>query len=294
MQFRLMRHFITVAEELHMHRAAERLNMAQPALSQQIKTLEERLGVTLFHRANRRLTLTPAGAAFLEKSKIALQMVDQAILDARQTARGEQGILNLGCVSSAILDGKLPAVLREIHTQWPNISLSLTTGNVQTLYTALQSNQLDVAIIRAPIPLLPETLQSQPFTSEKTVLALPRQHPLSGSAALTLASLVEDKWITLRDPEGIGLEQYFYDACRHAGFLPKVAQYATEVSTVISLVSAGFGIALLPASATAVHLDNVVYIDIIDRLAETELCLVRHRIVRSAVLKKFLATLQHP
>ncbi|WP_231828104.1 LysR substrate-binding domain-containing protein [Pseudocitrobacter corydidari] len=294
MQFRLMRHFITVAEELHMHRAAERLNMAQPALSQQIKTLEERLGVTLFHRAHRRLTLTPAGEAFLEKSKIALNMVDQAILDARQTARGEQGVLNLGCVSSAIFDGKLPAVLRDIHAQWPNITLSLTTGNVQTLYAALQSNQLDVAIIRAPLPLLPEALQCKPFTSEKTVLALPRHHPLAGSAALTLTSLKEDKWITLRDPEGIGLEQYFNDACRQAGFQPKVVQYATEVSTVISLVAAGFGIALLPASATAVRLENVAYIDIIDRLEESELTLVCHRIVRSEVLKKFLAILQRP
>ena len=95
MQFRLMRKFIVVAEELHMHRAAERLNMAQPALSQQIKTLEDRLGVVLFSRANRRLTLTPAGEAFLSKARVAIFMTDQAILDARQTARGEQGVLNL-------------------------------------------------------------------------------------------------------------------------------------------------------------------------------------------------------
>ena len=109
MQFRLMRNFIVVAEELHMHRAAERLNLAQPALSQQIKTLEERLGVTLFSRANRRLTLTPAGEAFLNKARVAIMMTEQAILDARQTARGEQGVLNLGCVSSAMFDSKLPA-----------------------------------------------------------------------------------------------------------------------------------------------------------------------------------------
>lgn len=115
MQFRLMRHFITVAEELHMHRAAERLNMAQPALSQQIKSLETQLGVTLFSRANRRLTLTPAGEAFLTKARLAIAMTEQAILDARQTARGEQGILNLGCVSSAMFEAKLPAVLRHFH-----------------------------------------------------------------------------------------------------------------------------------------------------------------------------------
>ena len=289
-----MRHFIVVAEELHMHRAAERLNMAQPALSQQVKALEERLGVTLFSRANRRLTLTPAGEAFLVKARLAISLTEQAVLDARQTARGEQGVLNLGCVSSAMFDGKLPAVLRQMHTRWPAITMSLMTGNVQTLYAAVQSNQLDVAIIRAPLPplpSLPEDLQSRPFTREKTGLALYRQHPLAGSAALTLSSVKDEKWISLRDPEGMGLEQYFYDACSGAGFQPDVVQNATDVPTVISLVSAGFGLALLPASAKAVSVENVVYVDILDRLRESELTLICHRIIRSEVLKKFLTTL---
>ncbi|HHA2007958.1 TPA: LysR substrate-binding domain-containing protein [Enterobacter mori] len=291
MQFRQMRHFIVVAEELHMHRAAERLNMAQPALSQQIKALEERLGVTLFSRANRRLTLTPAGEAFLVKARLAISLTEQAVLDARQTARGEQGVLNLGCVSSAMFDGRLPAALRQMHTRWPGITMSLVTGNVQTLYAAVQSNQLDVAIIRAPLPTLPDDLQSRPFTAEKTVLALYRQHPLAGSSALTLSSVKDEKWISLRDPEGMGLEQYFYDACSGAGFQPDVVQNATDVPTVISLVSAGFGLALLPASAKAVSDENVVYVDILDRLRESELTLVCHRIIRSEVLKKFLLTL---
>lgn len=256
MQFRQMRHFIVVAEELHMHRAAERLNMAQPALSQQIKALEERLGVTLFSRANRRLTLTPAGEAFLVKARLAISLTEQAVLDARQTARGEQGVLNLGCVSSAMFDGRLPAALRQMHSRWPAITMSLMTGNVQTLYAAVQSNQLDVAIIRAPLPSLPDDLQSRPFASEKTVLALYRQHPLAGSAALTLSSVKDEKWISLRDPEGMGL-------------------------------------ALLPASAKAVSVENVVYVDILDRLRESELTLVCHRIIRSEVLKKFLVTLDH-
>mgnify|MGYP001066215720 CR=1 FL=1 len=170
------------------------------------------------------------------------------------------------------------------------------TGNVQTLYAAVQSNQLDVAIIRAPLPSLPslpDDLQSRPFASEKTVLALYRQHPLAGSAALTLSSVKDEKWISLRDPEGMGLEQYFYDACSGASFQPDVVQNATDVPTVISLVSAGFGVALLPASAKAVSVENVVYVDILDRLRESELTLVCHRIIRSEVLKKFLVTLDH-
>lgn len=117
------------------------------------------------------------------------------------------------------------------------------------------------------------------------MLALPRQHSLAGSAALTLASVKEEKWIALRDPEGMGLEQYFYDACHSAGIQPDVVQNATDVPTVISLVSAGFGIAMLPASAKAICVQNVVFVDILDRLRESELTLVCHRIIRSEVLK---------
>ncbi|MTD37041.1 LysR family transcriptional regulator [Erwinia sp. CPCC 100877] len=289
MQFRLMRNFITVAEELHMHRAAERLNMAQPALSQQIKNLEGRLGVALFSRAHRRLTLTPAGEAFLQKARMAIEMADRAVLEARRTARGEQGVLNLGYVSSAMFNEKLPTMLRHLHTHWPDIRVSLMTGDVQTLYEAVQNYRLDIAVIRAPLVKPPDELVVRPFFSEKTWLALWDQHPLANAAALTLASLKNEGWITLTDPDGVGLEQYFNDACRQAGFQPKVVEKVTDVSAVISLVSAGFGIALLPASAQAIRLSNVVYIDVLDRLEQSELALVYHRVIRSEVLKKFLA-----
>jgi DNA-binding transcriptional LysR family regulator len=292
MQFRLMRNFITVAEELHMHRAAERLNMAQPALSQQIKSLEERLGVSLFSRAHRRLTLTPAGEAFLQKARMAIEMADQAVLEARRTARGEQGVLNLGYVSSAMFNEKLPAMLRQLHTRWPDIRVSLTTGDVQTLYEAVQNYRLDIAAIRAPLPAVPDELVVRPFFSEKTRLALWEQHPLANATALTLASLKNENWITLTDPDGMGLEHYFTDACRQAGFQPKVVQKVSDVPTVISLVSAGFGIALLPASVQAIRLNNVVYIDTLDRLVQSELAMVYHRAIRSEVLKKFLGQIQ--
>ena len=148
MSLRALRHFVVVAEELHMHRAAERLHIAQPALSQQIKQLEQRLGVVLFSRANRRLTLTAAGEAFLHKTRLALEMADQAVLDAQRTARGEQGRLHLGYVSSAMYDSKLPGLLRRLRADWPGIELSLVQGDVQMLYEALLDLRLDIAIIR--------------------------------------------------------------------------------------------------------------------------------------------------
>lgn len=241
MSLRALRHFVVVAEELHMHRAAERLHIAQPALSQQIKQLEQRLGVVLFSRANRRLTLTAAGEAFLQKTRLALEMADQAVLDAQRTARGEQGRLHLGYVSSAMYDSKLPGLLRELRADWPGIELSLVQGDVQMLYEALLDLRLDIAIIRAPLASPPDALVVRPFVREKLCLALYQQHPLAGVGALNLASLRTDNWISLDDPQGTGLEQVFIDACRVAGFTPQVVQRINDVTSMISLVSAGVG-----------------------------------------------------
>ncbi|MFP4882976.1 LysR family transcriptional regulator [Klebsiella pneumoniae] len=239
MSLRALRHFVVVAEELHMHRAAERLHIAQPALSQQIKQLEQRLGVALFSRANRRLTLTAAGEAFLHKTRAALEMADQAVLDAQRTARGEQGRLHLGYVSSAMYDSKLPGSCAGCAPTGRGLSCRWC-GDVQMLYEALLDLRLDIAIIRAPLASPPDALVVRPFVREKLCLALYQQHPLAGVGALNLASLRTDNWISLDDPQGTGLEQVFMDACRVAGFTPQVAQRINDVTSMISLVSAGW------------------------------------------------------
>lgn len=288
MQFRQLRHFVTVAEELHMHRAAERLNIAQPALSQQIKSLEARLGVLLFTRAHRRLALTPAGEAFLEKTRMALKMADGAVQDARRTARGELGELNLGYVSSAMFNPRLPRLLRQLQTGGADIQVSLTTGSVQSLVEGVSGYRIDMAVIRGPLAAVPEELVVRPFAREKIKLALDGQHPLAHSSALSLASLKNEKWLSLRDPEGVGFEHAFKHACRVAGIVPQVVQNVGDVPTLISLISAGLGIALVPASAAQIKLDNVVYVDLLDRLEESELVLVYRRVIRSEVVKKIL------
>jgi DNA-binding transcriptional LysR family regulator len=173
MQFRQLRHFVTVAEELHMHRAAERLNIAQPALSQQIKSLEERLGVVLFSRAHRRLALTPAGEAFLEKTRMALEMADGAVLDARRTARGELGELNLGYVSSAMFNPRLPRLLRQLQTRGAQIQVSLSTGNVQSLLDDVTGYRIDIAVIRGPVAVAPEELVVRFTTPRREVQRQP-------------------------------------------------------------------------------------------------------------------------
>jgi DNA-binding transcriptional LysR family regulator len=138
-------------------------------------------------------------------------------------------------------DSKLPGLLRELRADWPGIELSLVHGDVQMLYEALLDLRLDIAIIRAPLASPPDALVVRPFVREKLCLALYQQHPLAGVGALNLASLRTDNWISLDDPQGTGLEQVFIDACRVAGFTPQVAQRVNDVTSMISLVSAGVG-----------------------------------------------------
>ena len=146
-------------------------------------------------------------------------------------------------------------------------------------------------LFRSPLASPPDALVVRPFVREKLCLALYQQHPLAGVGALNLASLRTDNWISLDDPQGTGLEQVFMDACRVAGFTPQVAQRINDVTSMISLVSAGVGVALVPLSARALRLDNVVYIDLQDRLAESELSMVYHRHIRSAVVRKVISLL---
>ena len=211
---------------------------------------------------------------------------------------GETGLDNAltGIYDVMILDVMLPkmdgfTVLRRLRADWPGIELSLVQGDVQMLYEALLDLRLDIAIIRAPLASPPDALVVRPFVREKLCLALYQQHPLAGVGALNLASLRTDNWISLDDPQGTGLEQVFMDACRVAGFTPQVAQRINDVTSMISLVSAGVGVALVPLSARALRLDNVVYIDLQDRLAESELSMVYHRHIRSAVVRKVISLL---
>jgi DNA-binding transcriptional LysR family regulator len=183
---------------------------------------------------------------------------------------------------------RLPRLLRQLQTRGAQIQVSLSTGNVQSLLDDVTGYRIDIAVIRGPVAVAPEELVVRPFVREKIKLALYSQHPLANSSALSLASLKNEKWLSLRDPQGVGFEHSFKNACRIAGIAPQVVQNVGDVPTLISLISAGLGIALVPASASQIRLDNVVYLDLLDRLEESELVLVYRRIIRSEVVKKFL------
>ncbi len=286
MELRHLRYFVTVAEELHFGRAAARLFIAQPPLSQQIRQLEQELGVALFARTSRRVQLTPAGTAFLAEARQILTGVAAAADTAKRAARGETGWLGIGFAASATYD-LLPAVLHDFRAAFPEVALSLQELNAAEQASALHGNVIHVGFARpyAPEPdAVVHAVQREPF-----LVALPDAHPLTRSAFLRLSALAEEPFISfpeLPKPSYAGAVRL---ACEDAGFTPRVVQEVREMQTALSLVAAGFGVALLPSSVQHLHRDGVAYRPLLEPAPRTELAVVSRRDDPSPALQNFLA-----
>lgn len=289
MDFKQFRYFVTAAEELHFARAAERLNIAQPALSQQIRSLEERLGAKLFHRTKRRVELTEAGTAFLTEARATLEQAEKALRAARDVARGEAGHINLGIVGSAMYDPDFPHILNEYRKAHPGVLLSLHEMPILKQIDAVQTGDLDIAIIREPIPPnIPTDLDLFSLSSQRLVLALPVAHPLASTTPIALASLANDEFLAFLDPEGIGLGQSLLDLCRQAGFEPRISQRVTEIGTMISLIAAGFGVSLIADIVSHLRLPGVCYRALADCDARSRLMVIHRRFERSVAVRTLL------
>ncbi len=286
MELRHLRYFVTVAEELHFGRAAERLFISQPPLSQQIQQLERELGVSLFARTSRRVTLTPAGEAFLREARQVLAGVDTAISAAQRAARGETGWLGIGFAASATYD-LLPAVLHDFREQFPDVALSLMELNAAEQTEALRSHSIHVGFARPYVAeaeiVVGATLQ------EPLLAALPQAHPLAPRDALDLTELTGEPFVSFPELPAPSYAQFVRRVCEEAGFLPRVVQEVREMQTAISLVAAGIGIALLPASVQNVHRTGVVYCPLKEPAPRTELAVVSRLDDPSPVLQNFLA-----
>lgn len=287
MELRHLRYYVAVAEELHFHRAAERLHISQPPLSQQIRALESELGVTLLERNRRSVALTAAGAVFLREAREILAAVDAATEAARSVARGEAGRLALGFVGSA-MHGALPGVLRAHRRAFPQVQLVLTELPTAGQLEALRAGRIDVGVIRPPVRepgLALETIATEPV-----VVALPEDHRLAGRAEVGLAELVEEPFVLLARREAPGLHESLAQAMADAGGVPRVVQEAREMQTVVGLVAAGLGVSLVPASVGADEHHGVAYRPVAGSAPTVELALAWRPEDRSPVLAAFLAT----
>ena len=289
MELRHLRYFVTVAEELHFGRAAARLFIAQPPLSQQIQQLERELGVALLARTSRRVQLTPAGTAFLAEARQILTRVEAAADTTRRAARGETGWLGIGFAASATYD-LLPAVLHDFRAAFPEVALSLQELNAVEQAAALREKSIHVGFARpyAPEPeAVVHAIQREPFLA-----ALPETHRLTHSASLRLSALANEPFISFPELPKPSYAEVVRLACEGAGFTPVVVQEVREMQTALSLVAAGFGIALLPASVQHLHRDGVVYRPLEEPAPHTELAIVSRRDDPSPALRNFLAVVQ--
>ena len=256
MELRALRYFTVLAEELHFGRAARRLSITQPPLSQAIAKLERELGVPLFERTRRRVALTLAGATFLEESRATLARAAQAVELAQRAHRGEVGRLAVGYLAATAFT-LLPLVLRDFSRGFPGVKLELRELTIPQQHAALLRGDIDVAILRPPVSeaeLASEIILAEPF-----VLALPARHPLRSLHRVPAKRLAGEPFVMFPRQPGLVNHDLVMDFCLRAGFTPRVAQEAYQTHTVVGLVSAGIGIALVPASTQKIGLAGVVY-----------------------------------
>lgn len=254
-ELRHLRYFVAVAQELHFGRAAARLHIAQPALSRQIRRLEDLLGATLFHRTKRTVKLSRAGEAFLDRARVLLKHAEDATDLARGVHHGRRGRLTIGFIASASYT-VLPAVLRRFRDQFPEVKIDLLQLRNRMQVEALQQDEIDIGILRPPV--LHPSLETRLLMREPFVVALPGDHPLAQRTHLRIRHLRNEGFIMVPSAAAPFLE-VIRSFCLKAGFEPRVVQEAIEIPTVIGLVSASMGVALVPFSSQRMHTANVVY-----------------------------------
>jgi DNA-binding transcriptional LysR family regulator len=286
MELRHLHYFITVAEELHFSRAAERLHISQPPLSQQIQSLEDELGVKLFERTKRQVHLTEAGKIFLERSYQVLAQLEQAIAVTQQIGRGEVGRLAIGFVDSAMYTA-LPEILRVFREQFPAVELRLHELTTAQQIQALYDKQIDVGIVRSAVS--EPGLRMECLLQESLVLALPESHPLSSQNQVALSTLADESFILFPAKLGPIFYKQIMDLCQQAGFRPKVTQEAIQMQTIVGLVAAGLGIAFVPASLQNLHRNGVIYRPLREQIPKIGLYLTWRQHDSSPVISAFLS-----
>jgi DNA-binding transcriptional LysR family regulator len=269
MELRHLRYFVAVAEERHMTRAAARLGLQQPPLSQQIHMLEKELGTKLFTRLPRGVELTPAGEGFLEEARTVLSGVERAAARARAAAMGQRGRISIGLTTSASLHPGVTRTLRAYADSHPAVSLDLHANSAANLTEALFRKQVQIAVIRAAVAR-PADLIFEELTQENMLMALPADHHLvsrnasGANAPVPLGALAGERLILVRRHAAPGMYSNVVDACHQAGFEPLIVAEVEQMLISINLVAAGVGISLVPASIREIRQEGIVYCPVLD------------------------------
>ena len=285
MELRHLRYFMAVAEELHFGKAATKLHIAQPPLSQQIQQLETELGFKLFYRTKRRVSLTEAGQAFLTETQQIFQQLEEAIAKSKKISRGEKGTLSIAFVSSAAYN-IIPPILRKFRTLVPEVKLQLKELTTKEQLQWLAEERLDLGFVRPPVDK-PE-FNSQIILWETLIVALPENHFLADRDKISGQSLAEESFILF--PRNLAPELYdrVITLCQQANFSPQVIQEAIQMQTIVSLVSAEIGIAIVPESLQNLQRTGVIYKPLLEATPQPAIAIVWKKGERSAAVAKFI------
>ena len=289
MELRHFKYFVAVAEELHFGRAAKKLNIAQPPLSQQIKDLEEELGLKLFDRSKRNIQLTPAGSHFLKEAKQVLLHVEHAAETARRIHTGKAGHLRIGFVGS-VIHTFLPEGLRMFRERFPDVELALNEINTAEQITLLHAKRLDVGFhyTAAEDP----QLVSKTLTLAPLIAVLPNKHPLAGRKSVHIKQLAHEQFIANTRTSEPVVRDAFISLCHAAGFTPNIAQEAGQVQTVLGLVASGIGPCLLPDFIKNIRRPGVQYVPLAGSPPAVKLAVVWRRDNADPLVKSFVNTIE--
>jgi DNA-binding transcriptional LysR family regulator len=285
MELRQIRSFLSVAETLHFGRTAELIHLSQPALSLQIRALEEEIGVRLFERNRRKTTLTAAGFAFRDDAAASLLQLEQGVRRAKLAANGKLGLLRIGFISTAGSE-IVPEIVRQFRELNPEVEFSLRNILTAEQVQMLEAGSLDIGFLRLPIgghsALDVVTVHREPF-----VLVVPSSHKLAKRKAVRLRELAGLDFVMYERTYAPGFHDLIFGILRNARIVPNVSQTAGEIPTLISLVASRMGITILPASAVRHSGASVVGCEILDRIPMSEIGIAVSKRFRAAVVDNF-------
>lgn len=289
MELRHLRYFIAVADELNFTRAAERLHIGQPPLSQAIQALEADVGAQLFERTKRWVRMTEAGRLFLADARAILALAEQAADTARRAQRGEAGELRIGFTFSTPLTPLFATVINRYRQQFPAVSLRLHEMATQPQLDALAQRTLDLGFVRPTEGAAPNDVTLTALREDPLVAVLPSTLALARRKSVDIDALKELPFVMYPPGAGTGIYPQIFRLCREAGFAPRIGQVAGEASTIIGLVAAGCGVSILPSSFGRIRMDGVVYRPLSGKAASTTLLLARRDDERSPLVAAFVA-----
>jgi DNA-binding transcriptional LysR family regulator len=288
MELRHLRYFLALAEELSFTRASERVGIAQPPFSQQIRALEQEMGVRLVDRTPRRVVLTEAGTVFAERVRFILSRIGEAVVVTQQIGRGLSGHICVGFTESGCFHPAVTRTLLEFRQAYPALHVTLQENKSTNLVAMIREGTVDAAFIRPPFEA-DEVVAYTPLLHEKMVVAVPRGHRLATRKTTTLAGLSEEVFVFYHRNVRPGLTDAVIAACERSGFRPRLSQEAPQLTSTLNLVAAGLGISIVPESLKHLRTNDIVYLRLTGDAPQAALGLASRADGRSAAVGNFIA-----